>query len=175
MKVQLQACAGRWRRLPVASIARRRRRTELDGYCSCDLGRPEPPSGGSAAVELVVLAPILMLFIVFIVMLGRLAAARSEVVAAARTGAQAAVVWGTPGQAAWAADASVSVELLQHHLRCSRANVGVDTSNLRPGGSVRVSVSCTMSMAQLAMPGMPGSKTIAASVVAPVGMYRSVS
>ncbi len=139
------------------------------------LDLPGHQSRGSAAVELAVLAPLLMLFIVFIVMLGRLAAAKSEVVAAARSGAQAAVLWGTPGQATWAADASIALELGQHHVRCRSANVRVDTSDLRPGGAVRVSVSCTISMAQLAMPGMPGSKTVAASVVAPVGMYRSVS
>ena len=144
---------------------------------SCGAGGGTEPHcwcRGSAAVELVILAPMLMAFVLFIATLGRLAAAKSEVVSAARGAAQSAVIWPTPAEAVWAAEASASYQLVRHHLTCSAGRVSVNTSDFRPGGVVRVSVVCTMSMAELSFPGMPGSKTVVASVAAPIETYRGI-
>ncbi len=138
-------------------------------------GHPPPlPERASATVELVMLAPVIVLFVVAVVMLGRLEVARAEVIAAARAGAQAAAVQPSPAQAQWAAEAAAAVDVFGRGTTCAHQDVTADTSAFYPGGSVRVHVSCSVPLADLGMPGAPGSTTITESITAPIDPYRAV-
>ena len=139
--------------------------------------RSRLPSVGeraSATVELVMLAPVIALFVVAVVMLGRIEVARAQVVAAARAGAQAAAVQPSPAQAQWAAAAAAAVDVFGRETTCVHQDVATDTSAFYPGGSVRVRVSCTVPLADLGMPGVPGSTTITEWITAPIDPYRAV-
>ena len=47
-----------------------------------------------------------------------------------------------------------------------------DTSEFEPGGSVAVSVTCQVSLADLDLLGLPGSTTRTATARAPIDLYR---
>ena len=49
-----------------------------------------------------------------------------------------------------------------------------DVSHFYPGGYVTVTVVCQVPLADLAVPGLPGSTTVRASSTAPIDPYRSV-
>jgi Flp pilus assembly protein TadG len=125
-------------------------------------------------VELVVLAPLLVLFMLITVSFGRVERARQEVVAAARAGAEAASVMPSAGQAGIVASKAALPSIVDQQFTCHPFEVSTDTSNFRPGGSVAVSVSCSVNLSNLLVPGFPGSVSISASRSAPVDPYRVV-
>jgi Flp pilus assembly protein TadG len=129
---------------------------------------------GSAAVELVVLTPVLFLLALMALAFGRVSEARQQVVEAARAGAEAAAVLPDAQIAqTGAAQLAVSDVVDQTHV-CSGANVFVDVSHFAPGGSVTVDVACSVDLSDLSVPGVPGSTTVHASATAPIDPYRAV-
>lgn len=129
---------------------------------------------GSFTVELVVLAPVLMIMALLSVALGRYELVRDEVAGATGSAAEAASMVASGGEAQPAAVAEVrqGIEGLGHS--CSGLQVSVDTSNFVPGGSVRVTVVCRVDFSDLLVPGLPGSAAVASVQVAPVDPYRSI-
>jgi Flp pilus assembly protein TadG len=136
--------------------------------------RPGPDERGSLTVELVVLTPVLLMVALAVVTFGRVAEARQQVVEAARAGAQAAVVAPDPtsAQAESAVDAAIGTS--DHARTCAEHQVVTDVSHFFPGGYVTVTVVCQVPLADVAVPGMPGSTTVQASSTAPIDPYRSV-
>jgi Flp pilus assembly protein TadG len=130
---------------------------------------------GQAIAELVIVAPVLLLVIVLMIGLGRFDSAQGDVEAAARAGVQAAVVQNNPNDAQAQAVAAVASTLGTTGLTCPSPQVSTDTSNFAPGGSVSVTVTCVTSLADVSIPGVPGTKTLSATSVAPVDPYRTVS
>lgn len=129
---------------------------------------------GSMTAELVVLTPVLILFTLLAVGLGRYEQARAEIVDAARAGAQAASVSPAPSGAPALADATVGPALAgQLHL-CRDMAVETDTSTFAPGGTVGVRVTCRVDLSDLLVPGLPGAVSVTATQVAPVDPYRTV-
>lgn len=128
---------------------------------------------GSLTVELVVLAPIVVLFALVAVGLGRVEQARQELADAARAGAEAASVVPSSGQAAVAA-ASAAVPALadQAHV-CTSPTVDTDASLFGPPGRVQVTVVCHVGLSDV-LPGVPGSISLQATQSAPVDPYRAV-
>jgi Flp pilus assembly protein TadG len=129
---------------------------------------------GSLAIELVVLTPVIVLFALVALALGRFELAREEVVSAARAAAEAASVVSSPSEAQQAAFAAASPVVASQVHSCAQLNVVADTGNFVPGGFVRVVVSCQISFTDLLVPGMPGHATVSASVSAPIDSFRSV-
>jgi hypothetical protein len=125
-------------------------------------------------VEAVVLVPVVVLFAVFAIALGRLEIAHEQVVAAARAGAESASVMPGPAQASAAASAAAVPAVFGSRRTCSPLEVSTDTADFAPGGEVEVQVRCTVSFSDLLVPGLPGSTTISASEVAPIDPYRAV-
>lgn len=137
-------------------------------------GRIPPTDEGSLVVELVVLTPVLFLLVLAAVAFGRIADARQLVTESARAGAQAAAVMPDASSASAAAVENATQGDSGRHSPCSRLSVTPDVSHFQPGGSVTVTVVCTVDLADLSFPGMPGTTTISASTVAPVDPYQSV-
>ncbi|MCL4422172.1 MAG: pilus assembly protein [Actinobacteria bacterium] len=129
---------------------------------------------GSFTLEAVVLAPVLVLFALLMIMLGRYVQARAEVIGAARAAAQVAAVQPSAAEARQAALGAATGDVRSHLSSCSAVQVGVTTSSFRPGGVVSVKVECQVSFSSLGAPGMPGSALIHAAVAAPVDPYQSV-
>src|ERR1700735_1008305 len=133
---------------------------------------------GSAALELVVLAPVLLLLISLVIAAGRTSIAYGSVQAAAREAARQASISRTPAAAALAAVSSADAELAQENLNCSPAPLvtpKVAKGFAMPLGepaSVTIIVSCTVSLSDLLLPGVPGSQTLTASFTSPLDPYR---
>ena len=121
---------------------------------------------GSAAVELVVLVPTLMLLVLMVVFAGRLAQANTTVRHAADQAARAASQVSDGAMATRAAQVALS-EIGAQGLVCLTPMVTVD----RGPATVAVTVSCTVNRQALA-PLAPGVQTVVASSVEVVDVRR---
>ena len=131
--------------------------------------------GGQAIAELVIVAPVLLLVIVLMIGLGRIDSAQGDVESAARAAVQAAVVQSDPADAQAQAAEAVTSTLAGAGLTCPSPQVTTDTQNFVPGGSVSVTVTCVTSLADVTVPGLPGSKTLSATSTAHIDPFRAVS
>ena len=129
---------------------------------------------GSATVELVILTPLLILLLLFVVALGRLAGARIEVDGVAAQAARAASIARNPETATSSAQQTAASALSSQHITCAHLTVSVDTTDFAPGGSVAVTVSCAVNLADLTGLDLPMSETVANRAVSPIDMYRSI-
>ncbi len=134
--------------------------------------RPRSGDSGSAAAELVLITPLLILIMLLIVTAGRLVDARLQVDGAAMQAARAASLARDPGTAATQAAATAQAALASEHVTCNPLAVSPDTSAFRPGGQVTVQVTCTVSLAGLALLHVPGSQTLTAGFTSPIDVYR---
>jgi Flp pilus assembly protein TadG len=137
---------------------------------------PAHSDHGSAALELVVLAPILLGLLGLVIAAGRTTIAQGSVDAAARDAARQASIELTAAAAQAAGTASARTALRQDGIDCTPV-VMLDTSQFGtpPGqpATVSATVSCTVSLAGLALPGLPGSATLQARFTSPLDLYRS--
>lgn len=136
--------------------------------------RPASRDGGSAAVELTLLTPLLIMLILLIVTAGRLVQARLEITTAAAEAARAASLARDPATATANAAATAGSALAGQHLTCTGLAITTDTSRFQPGGYVSVHVSCTTSLAGLTLLHLPGAETLAGQASAPVDTYRGI-
>lgn len=136
---------------------------------------PRSAEAGSLTVEAVVLVPVVVLFALVSLALGRVEMAKEQVVAAARAGVEAASVMPDPASAGAAASAAAVPAVFGRAHSCAKLSVSTHTSDFVPGGAVSVTVSCRVSLADLLLPGLPGSTVITASESAPIDPYRVVS
>jgi Flp pilus assembly protein TadG len=129
---------------------------------------------GSLTVELVVLTPVLFLMALTVLIFGRVSESHQQVVNAATAGAEAAAILPDPtsAQAGASIDAAVAVAGQAH--TCLRSQVSTDVSHFYPGGFVSVTVQCQVALADISVPGVPGSMVVRASATAPIDPYRSV-
>ncbi len=134
--------------------------------------RARGSDSGSAAAELVLIAPLLIVIMLLIVAAGRLVDARLQVDSAARQAARAASLARAPAAAAAQADTTAQAALASEHITCHPLSVSPDTAAFRPGGQVTVQVTCTVSLAGLALLHLPGSQTLTAQFTSPIDVYR---
>jgi len=137
-------------------------------------GRRGADDRGSLVVELVVLTPVLMVVALAVTAFGRVAEARQQVIEAARAGAEAAAVEPDPSSAQAASVVDAAVGTSDPAQTCAARQVLTDTSHFYPGGFVTVTVVCQVPLADLSVPGLPGSTTVRATSTAPIDPYRSV-
>ncbi|MGB3257712.1 MAG: TadE family protein [Ornithinimicrobium sp.] len=132
---------------------------------------------GSASVEMVILAPVLLFFVLAVFFAGRYALAQQSVQAAAAEAARAASIARSGADASAAATTAATASLSNQDVRCTTQSVSVDTSAFaqRPGtaGAVAATVSCQVDMSDLAFPGIPGNPTLEATMSSPLDTYRS--
>jgi Flp pilus assembly protein TadG len=122
----------------------------------------------------VILAPVIFLFLLCAVGMGRFEHARQVVESAARSGAEAAAI----APSATAADQEAREAAIKATdlagLSCANPDVIVQSADLVAGGGVTVSVQCQVTFSDLLLPGLPGSTTLGAVVVTPIDPYRMV-
>ena len=135
--------------------------------------RPETETGGVAA-ELVIVTPLLILFLLFVVALGRLAGSRIDLDGAANQAARAASIARDPAAATRAAQTTASAALADAHISCAHLDVTVNTAEFHPGGSVAVMIACTVELKDVTGLRIPSAKTLTARAVAPLDRYRGL-
>ena len=132
---------------------------------------------GSATLELTILTPALLLLLALVVLAGRVQVAASAVEHAAFAAARDASLARTPGAARAVATASSRRELTAQNLRCAPSAVSIDTAGFtaRVGqpATVTATVTCTVAMSDLAVPGIPGTRTVTGSATSSLDTWRS--
>ncbi|WTW98223.1 pilus assembly protein [Streptomycetaceae bacterium NBC_01309] len=130
---------------------------------------------GSAAVELVLLVPLLILVLLLVVALGRFASARGLVDDAAHQAARAASLTRSAAAAEQAAYQAAHAALDGAGVTCTGLAVTVDTGGFTPGGRVRVTVSCTVSLAEMTALGLPGHRTLKGEASSVLDEHRGIA
>jgi Flp pilus assembly protein TadG len=130
---------------------------------------------GSAAAELTLLTPLLMLMLLFIVLCGRLADAKLRLNDVAHQSARAATLARTPTQATADARATAEAALASAGITCQSLTLSTDTQGLRPGSTVTVTVSCNVGLSDLTLLGLPGSRTLESSFSSPIDVWRGTT
>ncbi|MGR6923822.1 TadE/TadG family type IV pilus assembly protein [[Actinomadura] parvosata] len=123
---------------------------------------------GSMAVETVMLAPVFLLFLMFLAGAGVLVESQGRVNGAARDAARAASVQRTLDDAEAAAKA-ITTNVLDG--RCRTSAVSLDGSAWEGGGQVQAQVTCELDLAFL---GFGGTKRLTGTAVVPIEQFRRV-
>jgi Flp pilus assembly protein TadG len=121
---------------------------------------------GSMAVEVVILAPVLLMFAMLVVAGGRYVGVQGDIEAAARDAARAAALESTSGAAERAARATIAASL-----DGSDCQVGYH-ADFRPDGTISVRVACDVPYGDLALIGLPGHVTVDAESHVRLDPYR---
>lgn len=131
---------------------------------------------GSAAVETVIGVPAFFLFLMMIVAGGRMAITHQAVEAAATDAARSASIARTRAQATGDAHAGATAALRNQNLKCLSTDLDVDTSGFSaPVGTpatVSATLTCVVSLRDVALPGLPGQRTITVTMTSPLDTYR---
>jgi Flp pilus assembly protein TadG len=131
---------------------------------------------GTAVVELTLLTPLILLIALFVIACGRCVESGIRVSDAAHQAARAASLARFPAAARKAADSVIAQALPVGGASCRGTQVAVDTSRFQAGGSVTVTVSCSVSLADLSgLPLPTGATTQTASFTSPIDTFRSTT
>lgn len=127
---------------------------------------------GSVAVETAVIAPALVALLLLVVFAGRVSHLDAAVERASSEAARAASLVNSPEQAQQVATTTAEANLSANAVPCSDLTVTTDTGHLEPGGSVTVTVRCVADMSDVALLGVPGSRTFLATSIEVVDRFR---
>ncbi|MCK2221274.1 pilus assembly protein [Actinomadura sp. ATCC 31491] len=123
---------------------------------------------GSMAVETVMLAPVFLLFLMFLAGAGVLVESQGRVNGAARDAARAASVQRTFDEAEGAAEAIATGTLTGP---CGSPQVSLDGSRWQEGGRVEAVVTCRLDLGFL---GFGATKELTGTAVVPLEQFRRV-
>lgn len=131
---------------------------------------------GSAAIEAAIGLPTFLLFLGLLIAGGRLALAHQALQSAAADAARTASIARDASDANASAQQEAATSLNNQNLRCRSTQVSVDTSGFRvPTGQaadVTVTLTCRVDLADLSVPGVPGSRLIRATMSSPIDTWR---
>jgi hypothetical protein len=128
---------------------------------------------GAAAVEMLLMAPLLMAFVLVVVAGGRYTDSRGQVNDAAYAAARAASLESTI-EAGQQAGREAAVDALDERGKaCVNLEVSFAGTDFQPGGQVQVSVQCRADLRDVVGFGIPGSKWFSADAVVPIERYRA--
>ncbi|MCL3862062.1 TadE/TadG family type IV pilus assembly protein [Actinotalea sp. K2] len=131
---------------------------------------------GSITLELAILAPVLLLLLGLLIFAGRVGVARSAVDHTAAVAARDASMARSADGARNAANEAILRELGSQDVDCTSASVAVDatgfSASLGQPAVVQVTVTCVVSVADLALPGLPGQRVLTSTFVSPLDAHR---
>lgn len=132
---------------------------------------------GSAAVELTLAVPALMIILALMVAGGRLWFARASVAESAYAAARAGSLTRTASEASADGERAAQRSLDTAGLRCAGQSTALEVAGFTvPVGTpatIRATVSCTVPFGDLLLPGMPGSITVRATGSSALDTYRA--
>jgi Flp pilus assembly protein TadG len=126
---------------------------------------------GRTTLEVVVLAPLLILLLLFTVYCGRIVSAKLDVSSAARSAARAASLARTTDGARQQATDAATGTLGAHSRICGDPQITIDTTDMRPGGSVTATITCTVPVGDLFLSAVR-TKRLTASSTSPIDVFR---
>jgi Flp pilus assembly protein TadG len=127
-------------------------------------------------VEVTLVTPFLIMLLVFIaVVIQRGVDARLRLDDAAHEAARAASIERTSPTAIAAAQSTAASALSSAGVSCQSLAVDTSTGGMQPGGTVSVTVSCTVNFSDALILGVPGRKQLSATAVEPIDTWRSVA
>lgn len=131
---------------------------------------------GSEAIEAAIGVPAFLLLVALIIAAGRFAIAQQAIDSAAADAARTASIARTQALARSGAETEAYFSLANQGLQCTTRSVHVDVTGFAsPPGTpavVKATVSCTVNLSDLAIPGLPGDRTITATMTSPIDTYR---
>ncbi|MFG3390594.1 TadE/TadG family type IV pilus assembly protein [Streptomyces rochei] len=131
---------------------------------------------GSVAIEAAIVVPPLIMFLCLALAGGRLVTTGAKIDAAAEDAAREASIHRTAASAQTAAQAAATESLDDQGIACASSSVAIDTSGLSVPvgqvGTVTVTVHCTVNLADLLLPGVPGAKSLTSTATSVVDQYR---
>lgn len=119
-------------------------------------------------MELVILAPVLVLISGLVIGFGRIEEANLSATGTAAAAARAASLARTPA----AAEAAARTMVLTDRGSCPSPKVTVNTAAFHPGGLVTVTVVCRPSLADLTAIGLPGHVRLASTMTSGIDQWR---
>jgi Flp pilus assembly protein TadG len=129
------------------------------------------PSGdgerGSMAVELVIMTPVLVMFMLLVVAFGRYVWIRGQIEAAARDAVRAAAFERSAGDAEAAAD-----DMAQAQLEGRSCSEGALSGAFVAGGTIKYTLTCHVSYDELGLIGLPDGDDVTVSSDAPLDQFR---
>ncbi|MEU9033364.1 TadE/TadG family type IV pilus assembly protein [Streptomyces sp. NPDC048352] len=132
---------------------------------------------GSETIAAAIVTPLLIMLLCLAIAGGRIVTSGAKIDAAAEDAARAASISRTYGAAQSEASAAAARSLDDQGLHCASSSTSVDVSGLAVPigqvGTVTVTITCTVAMADLLLPGVPGSKTLTSTFTSIVDAYRS--
>lgn len=126
---------------------------------------------GSMSLELVLVTPLCVAFLLFLAGAGRMVDAQSQIDGAARDAVRAASVARSEGGAVDLAQSAATSSFGSHTWCSGGPQVSTDTSDWGPGGKVAVTVTCDVDLGDLTFIGLPGTKTLTGRALAPIDTY----
>ncbi|MFI7103280.1 TadE/TadG family type IV pilus assembly protein [Streptomyces sp. NPDC050161] len=136
---------------------------------------------GSSAIEAAIITPLLVVLLCLFVAASRLAVAGQRADAAAQDAARAASISRSAATAPGAARAAAHESLSAQGQACVRSSVDADTGGLSvplgQAASVTVTVTCTVPLGDLLLPGAggPGTYTVRSTFTSVVDRFRERS
>lgn len=127
--------------------------------------------GGSIAVELVILAPILTLLLAVVMLVGRMESTRADVAGAAHAAARDLSLARDPAAAVPEARTLVDSTLRVGSSACRRATMRSSITAAR----VRVTVRCDVGLSDVAVLPVPGSMSVSATATEVIDQHRERS
>jgi Flp pilus assembly protein TadG len=134
---------------------------------------------GSAAIEAAIGVPAFTLFVGLIIFGGRTATTHQALESAAADAARSASIERAAPAAQQAAEQAARSSLSNQQIHCLSIDVTVDASGFQTAvgqdASVAVTVTCRLDLSDLAVPGVPGNRTLHATVSGPIDTWRERS
>ncbi|GGV69169.1 membrane protein [Streptomyces pilosus] len=131
---------------------------------------------GSVAIEAALIVPPLLMFVCLAIAGGRIVTSGAKIDAAAEDAAREASIHRTAASAQAAAQAAATESLNDQGITCASSSVNINTGGLSVPlgqvGTVTVTVSCTVPLADLLLPGAPGARTLTSTATSVVDQYR---
>ncbi|WP_245617539.1 TadE/TadG family type IV pilus assembly protein [Amycolatopsis taiwanensis] len=127
------------------------------------------------AAEVTLAAPFLVMLLVFVaVFIHRGVDARLRLNDAAHQAARAASIQRISAAATAAAQDTASAALSSAGVSCSSLTVATATGGMQPGGTVSVTLTCTVDFGDALTLGVPSQKSLSATAIEPVDTWRAV-
>ncbi|MFF9171817.1 MULTISPECIES: TadE family protein [unclassified Streptomyces] len=131
---------------------------------------------GSVAIEAAIILPPLIMFVCLAIAGGRLVTSGAKIDAAAQDAAREASIHRTAASAQGAAQSAAAESLDDQGISCASTSVDINTGGLNVPvgqvGTVTVTVSCTVNLSDLLLPGLPGARTLTSTATSVVDAYR---
>lgn len=131
---------------------------------------------GSAAIEAAIVLPSLIMFLCLAIAGGRLVTSGAKIDSAAEDAAREASIHRTAAAAQSAAQTAAAESLNDQGITCASTSVSINTGGLSVPvgqvGTVTVTVTCTVNLSDLLLPGVPGARTLTSTATSVVDQYR---